>query len=293
MLRRLIGADIVLVTKLSPNLGQVKADSGQIEQVLMNLAVNARDAMPGGGSLTIETQVVRLDETYCRPFADVDPGDYVLLAVSDSGCGMDEAIRARIFEPFFTTKGQGKGTGLGLATVHGIVKQSRGHVAVYSEVGHGTTFKVYLPQVSSPLSRVRSDASALAMPTGSETVLLAEDEDAVRALAVHILRSCGYQILESANGRDAIRLAENATGPIHLLISDVVMPYLSGRALAERITAMRHECRVLFLSGYTDDAVIRHGVLEADFAFLQKPFSPFSLAQKVRSVLDATTKADM
>ncbi|HKV41060.1 MAG TPA: ATP-binding protein, partial [Blastocatellia bacterium] len=270
----------------SPALGEVKADPGQIEQILMNLAVNARDAMPRGGSLTIETQNVYLDETYCRALTDLLPGDYILLAVSDTGAGMDEATRGRIFEPFFTTKGVGRGTGLGLATVHGIVKQSNGHVAVYSEVGHGTAFKIYLPLISGPLTAMRSSVSSTEMPKGVETVLLVEDEDAVRALATHVLGQCGYQVLDAANGMDAIRLAETMTEPIHLLISDVVMPHLGGRALAERFAVLRPDCKVLFLSGYTDDAVIRHGVLEAEFAFLQKPFSPSSLAQKVRSVLD-------
>jgi len=293
MLRRLIGEDVVLATKLSPNLGRVKADPGQIEQVLMNLAVNARDAMTHGGSLTIETQSVTLDQSYCKPFADLEPGKYVLLAVSDTGCGMDEAIKSRIFEPFFTTKRQGKGTGLGLATVHGIVKQSRGHVAVYSEVGLGTTFKVYLPQVSGPLTNIRADVPSVAMPTGTATILLVEDEDAVRALAMNILSSCGYRMIEATNGKDALLLAEKEPGPIHLLISDVVMPHLGGRALAEQVISKRPECRTLFLSGYTDDAIIRHGVLGAEFAFLQKPFSPSTLAQKVRSVLDGSKPAQL
>ncbi|NOT08611.1 MAG: PAS domain S-box protein, partial [Gemmatimonadales bacterium] len=286
ILRRLIGEDVVFVTNLDRTVGGVKADPGQVEQVLMNLVVNARDAMPMGGRLTIETQVVHLDESYCRRVPDLDPGDYVLLAVSDTGCGMDDATQAKIFEPFFTTKGQGKGTGLGLATVHGIVKQSRGHVAVYSEVGQGSTFKVYLPQVSDPFSAARPNAPLAGMPSGTETVLLVEDEGAVRTLACHILRRCGYRVMEAADGQDAVRLAESEAGPIHLLVSDVVMPFLGGRALAERIAATRPDCRVLFLSGYTDDAVIRHGVLEAECAFLQKPFSASSLALKVRSVLD-------
>jgi PAS domain S-box-containing protein len=287
MLRRLIGEDIVFVTQLDPDLAQVKVDPGQMEQVLLNLAVNARDAMPTGGSLTIETQMVSLDESYCQGVADLTPGDYVLLAVSDTGCGMSPAIQARIFEPFFTTKEMGKGTGLGLATVHGIIKQSRGHVAVYSEVGHGTTFKVYLPAVSAPATRLRTEAWA-ALASGTETLLIVEDEAAVRALAIHILRGCGYRVLAAANGKEALRLAEQEPGPIHLLISDVVMPHLGGRELAQQFTALRPGTRVLFLSGYTDDAVIRHGVLEAECAFLQKPFTPSSLAQKVRSVLDNT-----
>lgn len=292
MLRRLLGEDVSLVTNLSPNLGQVKADAGQLEQVLMNLAVNARDAMPRGGRLTIETQQVFLDESYCRGVADLPPGEYVLLAVSDTGCGMDEATRGRIFEPFFTTKGLGKGTGLGLATVHGIVKQSRGHIAVYSEVGHGTAFKVYLPRVSGPASNARSELLSQTMPRGTETVLLVEDEETVRATAGHILRGCGYRVLEASNGKEGLRLSEIEPGPIHLLISDVVMPHMGGRGLAELITAKRPRCRVLFLSGYTDDAVIRHGVLEGEFAFLQKPFTPSGLAQKVRNVLDVANQGE-
>ncbi|MBX3399372.1 MAG: PAS domain S-box protein [Gemmataceae bacterium] len=287
MLRRLIGEDILLATNLAPNLGKVRVDPGQIEQVLVNLAVNARDAMPRGGHLTLETMAVTLDANYCRAYSDLVPGEYILLAVSDNGTGMDEATQSRIFEPFFTTKPVGHGTGLGLATVHGIVKQSRGHVAVYSEPGHGTTFKVYLPKVSAAASTPRIVAAPAPMPPGTETVLLVEDENAVRALGRHILRNCGYVVLDSANGKDALRFAETHPGPIHLLISDVVMPHLGGRELAERYTRIRPESRVLFLSGYTDDAVIRHGVIEAEFAFLQKPFTPSALAQKVRTVLDA------
>jgi PAS domain S-box-containing protein len=287
LLHRLLGEDVILTARLSPDLGRVKADPGQIEQVLINLAVNARDAMPTGGNLTIETQGVTLDETYCRDFPDLAPGDYVMLAMSDTGCGMDEVTQARVFEPFFTTKAVGKGTGLGLATVHGIVKQSRGHIALYSEVGQGTTVKVYLPRVSEPLTISRPEASMRAMPNGTETVLLVEDEHAVRALAARVLRGCGYHVLEANHGEDAITIAGAHPGPIHLLISDVVMPHLGGRELAAQMTGRRPECKVLFLSGYTADAVIRHGVVAADFAFLQKPFTPHSLAQKVRVVLDA------
>ncbi|MCW5968903.1 MAG: response regulator [Blastocatellales bacterium] len=292
LLRRLIGEDILLVTKLNPKLGRVKADPGQIEQVMMNLAVNARDAMPQGGNLTIETQMMHLDEHYCKGVADLNPGEYVMLAVSDSGCGMNQEVLARIFEPFFTTKNVGEGTGLGLATVHGIIKQSGGHIAVYSEQGYGTSFKIFLPQASGPTPGARPDPKSMEMPEGTETLLLVEDEDAVRMLASHILRACGYRVLEAANGRDALRLSESESGAIHLLISDVVMPYLGGRALAEQIAAARPGCRVMFLSGYTDDAVVRHGVLEAEFAFLQKPFTASSLAQKVRSVLDASRQTD-
>ncbi len=286
MLRRLIGEDVLLAVVLDPVLGRVKVDPGQMQQVLLNLAVNARDAMPQGGRLTIETRNVTLDEDYARTHPDIRPGEYAMLAVSDSGVGMDGATKARLFEPFFTTKGPGKGTGLGLATVYGIVKQSGGSIEVYSEPGQGATFKVYLPRVQEPVSSGKSFYGLRTMPRGSETVLLVEDEDAVRALAGHVLRSCGYAVLEAADGRQAVQVAEKHRGPIDLLVSDVVMPHLGGRQLAERLVAGRPGLKVLFLSGYTDDAVVRHGVLGADYAFLQKPFTTAGLAQKVREVLD-------
>ncbi|HSM81550.1 MAG TPA: response regulator, partial [Nodosilinea sp.] len=287
MLRRLIGEDVVLVTRLSPRLGRVKTDPGQIEQVLMNLAVNARDAMPQGGTLTLETEVVQLDELFCRRTAGLTPGDYVRLTVSDSGCGMDAATQAKMFEPFFTTKAVGKGTGLGLATVHGIVTQSGGHVAVESAVGQGTTFTVYLPLVADGVQRESGEGvRSHPLSQGHETVLVVEDEAAVRALETHILQRCGYRVLEAANGQEALDLAQQEPGPIHLLVSDVVMPHLGGRELAEQIACTRPDCKVLFLSGYTDDVIIHHGVETAAFAFLQKPFTPSTLAQKVRQVLD-------
>jgi two-component system, cell cycle sensor histidine kinase and response regulator CckA len=286
MLRRLIGEDIRLAAVLAPNLGHVKVDPGQIEQVIMNLAVNARDAMPTGGLLTIETANVDLSEGYADAHPEVWAGRYVLLAVSDNGSGMDEATKARIFEPFFTTKGVGKGTGLGLAVVHGIVKASGGHVAVYSEPGHGTTFKIYLPAVDSLRTGGISHPGIDATPKGAETVLLVEDDDGVRRLIAQTLRGAGYTVLEANHGGEAVRLAERYDGPVHLLVSDVVMPEMGGRVLAERLAAARPGMKVLFVSGYTDDAVVRHGVLEAEMAFLQKPFTPGLLVRKVRNVLD-------
>ncbi len=226
-----------------------------------------------------------MDDTYAREHADVQPGPHVLLAVTDSGCGMNEATVARVFEPFFTTKGE-RGTGLGLATVFGIVKQSGGHVAVYSEVGKGTTFKVYLPRVEQRPVLSKSHRGTTVLPRGRETVLLVEDEDGVRALSRHILRGFGYTVLEARDGLDALRVAEQHAGRIDLLITDVVMPRLGGREVAERLTALQPGVKVLFLSGYTDDAVVRHGILQAEVAFLQKPFSPATLAVKVRAVLD-------
>jgi CheY-like chemotaxis protein len=285
MLHRLIGEDVRLATVLDPLVWPVRADPGQLEQVLMNLAVNARDAMPAGGKLTIETRNVTLDETYVRSHADARSGPHVLVSVTDTGSGIPPEVRARIFEPFFTTKGLGKGTGLGLATVYGIVKQSSGHIAVYSEVGVGTTFKVYLPRADAP-GVVRARPVALVPPRGTETVLLAEDEGAVRALTRHFLTGCGYTVLEAGDGAEAVRVAAGHAGPIHLLITDVVMPGLGGRVAAERVTERRPEARVLFVSGYTDDAVIRHGVLREGVSFLQKPFSLIALAFKVRDVLD-------
>jgi PAS domain S-box-containing protein len=284
MLHRILGEDIQLTIVTDPESGAVKADPGQVEQVILNLVVNARDAMPQGGRLTIEVRSVDLDETYAREHADARSGPHVLLAVSDTGCGMDAAALARIWEPFFTTKGT-QGTGLGLATVHGIVKQSGGHVTVYSEVGHGTTFKAYLPRVAErPLSQIKPGQAV--MPRGSETVLLVEDEDGVRALTRRILEGCGYPVLEGRDGAEALRVAGQYQGPIHLLVTDVVLPRMGGREVAERLAGIHPKIRVLFLSGYTDDAVVRHGILEAEVAFLQKPFSPASFATKVREVLD-------
>jgi PAS domain S-box-containing protein len=285
MLRRLIGEDIHLSFLSDPDTGTVKADPGQIEQMLLNLTVNARDAMPQGGQLTIEVRNAHLDETAVGGDGDVRPGPYVLLAVSDTGCGMPPAVLERIWEPFFTTKGEA-GTGLGLATVYGIVKRSGGHVTVSSIVGAGTTFRIYLPRLDQPATVERPQAAPAVPPRGEETVLLAEDEDAVRALVRHVLQGCGYTVLEGRDGAEALRVARRHQGPIALLVTDVVMPRLSGREVAERLTAMYPGLKVLFLSGYTDDAVMRHGIQEAEVHFLQKPFSPAALVRKVREVLE-------
>ncbi len=283
LLRRLIGEDIVLDTSLDPVVSRVRADPGQLGQVLINLAVNARDAMPRGGRLTIETRDVELGEEYARLHAGVRPGRYVMTAVADTGSGMTPEVKARIFEPFFTTKGIGKGTGLGLATTYGIIKQSGGHIEVYSELGVGTTFKVYLPVVDG------SSASAPTEPVvvrgGTESVLLVEDQVNVRTFALLALQTYGYAVTPAVDGRDALNLVSGGIA-VDLLVTDVVMPGMSGRELAEALRRQNPGLKVLFTSGYTDDAVVRHGVLDADAAFLQKPYTPMALARKVREVLD-------
>jgi CheY-like chemotaxis protein len=286
MLQPLIGEDVDLFTRLTPDLGKVKADPGQIEQVLMNLTVNARDAMLKGGRLTIETANVYLDEGYVRHHAAVVAGWYVMLAVSDNGCGMDDVTQERIFEPFFTTKEVGKGTGLGLSTVYGIVKQSGGHIWVYSEVGRGTTFKVYLPCVDKSTEEPELSTDETKVLVGTETVLLVEDEEMVRDMAKEILQESGYQVLEAKHGHEALLVAEHHHGPIHLMLSDVVMPQMSGRELAEQLTPLRGEMKVLYMSGYTDDAIVHHGVLDEGMAFIGKPFTPGALARKVRETLN-------
>ncbi len=287
MLRRLIGEDIDLVTMLAEELGRVKADPGQIEQVMMNLAVNARDAMPHGGKLTIETANIVVDETYTHRHFGMKSGPYVMLAVSDTGMGMDEKTRSRIFEPFFTTKERGKGTGLGLATVYGIVKQSGGEIWVYSEPGHGSVFKVYLPRVDEVVAGSELRPGPSGLPRGQETLLLVEDEEAVRTLSRQVLEMCGYTVLEARHGEEALLLCEQYQAPIHLLVTDVIMPQMSGYELAQRLLPLRPELKVIYTSGYTDDAIVHHGVLEPGLFFLQKPFTPNSLASKVREVLDA------
>lgn len=293
MLRRLIGEDITLATVFAPAIRQVKVDPGQMEQVIINLALNARDAMPQGGRLTIETQARLLDEPYCRSHAGLKPGHYILLSLTDTGCGMAPEIKARIFEPFFTTKDQGKGTGLGLAMVFGIIKQSEGYVDVYSEAGVGSTFRIYLPAVEAATApqAAEEDEEKSITPGGHETILLVEDEAEVRGIAKLTLETQGYRVLEAENGRKGLAVAESAGVPIDLLITDVVMPEMNGRLLAEALQADHPGLKVLFMSGYTDDAIIRHGILEAKSAFLNKPFLPHSLAKKVREVLDERSPA--
>ncbi|MFZ3211913.1 MAG: PAS domain S-box protein [Terriglobales bacterium] len=286
MLRRLIGEDIHLVVDRASNLGRVKADPGQLQQVLMNLAVNARDAMPQGGKLIIATANATLDESYVHHRPVVRPGAYVVLSVSDTGCGMDKATQARIFEPFFTTKEPGKGTGLGLSTVYGIVKQSGGFVWVYSEPGQGTTFKIYLPRVDQVPEASGAEPKPV-LPGGSETILLVEDEGALRRLAQSCLQSGGYRVLEAEDGKTAVEIARRQTEPIHLLLTDVVMPAMSGVELAEQFASSWPETRLLYMSGYTDELIAQHGVLHTGTAILEKPFSRESLLRRVREVLDA------
>jgi PAS domain S-box-containing protein len=287
MLRRLIGEDVELVTKLAPDFGCARADPGQVEQVIMNLCVNARDAMPNGGRLIIETTEASLSEEYAHLHAGVAPGNYVMLAVTDTGCGMTDEVKARLFEPFFTTKPQGQGTGLGLATCYGVVKQSGGHINVYSELGRGTTFKVYLPRILEHASVTPTTPNATTAAGGSETILLVEDDHAVRGLNARLLRAKGYTVIEATNGRDALRQADQRRDKgIKLLLTDVIMPEMGGKELAEQFRATYPDAKVLFCSGYTQEAIDRGGELESGTAFLQKPFTPVLLASKIREVLD-------
>jgi two-component system cell cycle sensor histidine kinase/response regulator CckA len=291
LLGRLMGEHIEMVTRCAGNVGHVKADPAQVEQVIMNLVVNARDAMPKGGRLTVETFNVDLDSTYARDHVSVKPGPYVMLAVTDTGIGMNPETVAHIFEPFYTTKESGQGTGLGLSTVYGIVKQSGGYIWVYSEPGKGTTFKVYLPRVA---AQVDSKPEVMQLPAagkGSETILLVEDEEAVRELASRILSAKGYSVVAAKSVREAEEFSEKYTGQIHLLLTDIIMPGTSGRELARRITGRHPRTRVLYMSGYTDNVLAQGGVLEAGLSFLQKPFTPGALAQKVRDVLDSPVHA--
>jgi two-component system, cell cycle sensor histidine kinase and response regulator CckA len=287
MLRRLIGEDVEVMTVPARDLGSVKADPGQIEQVIMNLALNARDAMPLGGKLTLETSNVELSDVYAQDHHPLEPGRYVMLAVSDTGVGMDAETQSRIFEPFFTTKEVGKGTGLGLPTVYGIVKQSGGYIWVYSEPGRGTTFKIYLPRVDQPAETVGEERKSAGMPRGNETILLVEDDPQVRQLASSVLGHCGYKVLTASGPEEGLEVCRSNHKGIHLLVTDVIMPGMNGRKLAEEVTRMCRGVKVLYISGYTNNAIVHYGVLESGLWFLPKPFSLANLVAKVREVLDA------
>ncbi len=286
MLRRLIGEDIELKVELGKDIGNVRADLSQLEQVVMNLAVNARDAMPRGGTLTIETLDAVLDEGYCASRTDVEPGMYVLICIGDTGHGMTAETVDRVFEPFFTTKGKGTGTGLGLSTVYGIVKQHGGHVAVYSELGSGTTFKIYLPRVDEPVDSQPVGKETQEKPCGMETILLVEDEEAVRDLAAEALEMLGYLVLKAASPKKAVQISENHSGPIDLLLSDVILPETDGKTLYKILAKSRTHMKVLFMSGYTENFIVHRGMLDPEVSFLQKPFTVYDIARKVRSVLD-------
>jgi CheY-like chemotaxis protein len=287
MLRRLIDENIELTMVPGKQIGRVKADSGYVGQVLMNLVVNARDAMLNGGKLTIATNNVTLDENYARTHTGAIPGDYVMLSVSDTGTGMTDAVKAHLFEPFFTTKPKGKGTGLGLATCRTIVQQSGGHIGVYSEVGKGTTFKIYFPRVEQPMDRSTKPGETSPLPRGTETLLLVEDEPSVRHLTCRILESQGYNVLRANNGQDALHVTREHKGsPIRLVVTDVIMPLMGGKVMAEWLKTTYPDLKILFTSGYTDDAIAQHGVLETGVEFLSKPYTPAMLARKVREMLD-------
>jgi two-component system sensor histidine kinase EvgS len=285
MLSRLIGEDIEIITRLDPSLGSVMADPSQMNQVLMNLAVNARDAMPEGGRIVIETLNTDLDEGYAAQHAGVEAGPYVLLSITDTGAGMTQEVMEHIFEPFFTTKGTGAGTGLGLPTVYGIVKQSGGWIWVYSEPGKGSTFKVYFPRAGGAPEPLPAPVAAAETPRGTETVLVVEDQTEVRRLTLAVLKSQGYRLLEAPNGSEALSLCERDPGPIHLLITDVVMPGMTGRELATRLLALRPSLKILYISGYTANVIAHEGLLDPGVAYLPKPFSPAQLTAKVREVL--------
>jgi two-component system cell cycle sensor histidine kinase/response regulator CckA len=287
LLRRLLGEDVAIRTTLAPDCGSVKADQGQLEQVIVNLAVNARDAMPNGGRLALETRNVDLDGDYPTERVTIPAGRYVMLAVTDSGTGMDVQTKTRIFEPFFTTKPVGKGTGLGLATVYGVVQQSGGYIWLYSELGHGTSFKIYLPRVDAVQPTPVGAERLAAARDGTETVLVAEDEDAVRHIIAKALEARGYRVLTARDGVEALALACRHAGQIDLLVTDVVMPDMNGRELSRQLTEARPTVKTLYLSGYTDDAMLHRGVLQEGVPFLQKPFSLDALACKVREVIEA------
>jgi PAS domain S-box-containing protein len=285
MLRRLIGEDVELCTLFDPELGNVKADPGQFEQVILNLAVNARDAMPRGGKLTIQTANVTLDQKTRFRNRDLDVGEYVMVAITDTGVGMTEEVKSHLFEPFFTTKGVGRGTGLGLATCYGIICQSDGDIRVYSELNCGTTFKIYLPRVDAPTTVTDTNTDPDTLPEGSESILIVEDEAAVRRLAASVLRGAGYQVQEARDAIEALALVESKQ-PFDLVVTDVIMPKMSGKELYDQIKVIAPRIKVLFMSGYTDDALAHHGVLGPELCFLEKPFSPVGLARKVREVID-------
>ncbi len=285
-LKRALPPDITVESRLSENLALVNADSTQIQQILMNLCLNSRDAMPHGGKILIETENIEIEQGYIKNHYFAKTGPHVLLTFRDTGAGMNKEVLSRIFEPFFTTKPVGKGTGLGLSTVYGIVKQSEGEVWCYSEPGQGTTFKIYLPRVEEEMSLLPHRDDKDSLPGGRETIFLVEDEPSVRGLAVQVLRESGYNLLQAANGTEALRVAQEYAGKIHLLLTDVVMPQMGGKELADRLKPLRPDIKVLFTSGYTDNAIVHHGVLGPGIEFLQKPFSPEALAQKVREVLD-------
>ena len=287
LLRRLIRESIELVTITQPDLGLINVDPVQIQQIVMNLAVNARDAMLQGGDLTIETANVNFDDEYVREHPAVKAGPYVMLAISDSGIGMDSATQARLFEPFFTTKEKGKGTGLGLSTVYGIVKQSNGFIWVYSELGKGTTIKIYFPRAEGTITRIPKEERLEKAVGGTETLLITEDESSVRSLATRILSEQGYTMLEASNGIEALVIARAFPGEIHLVITDVVMPGMGGKALIAQLKEARPGIKALYISGYTDNAIVHHGILDSDVVFLQKPFTVESLARKVREVIDS------
>jgi nitrogen-specific signal transduction histidine kinase len=285
MLRRLIGEDIELVTVLAQDAGAVQADPSQIEQIIMNLAVNARDAMPSGGRIILETMNTELSHSYVQELREVEPGNYVMLAVSDTGTGMDAQTQAQIFEPFFTTKEMGRGTGLGLSTVYGIVTQSQGHIWVYSEVGHGTTFKIYLPRVEEPARVERQEPQPAGAARGAETILLVEDDRALRNLAVKILRREGYTVLEAEGSLQAEEICRRHQGQIDLILTDMVMPQMSGHELAKRVRSLRPHMRVLYMSGYTEYAASQRPGFELDAPLLSKPFTSVTLSSKIREVL--------
>lgn len=286
MLRRLIGEDVDLITRLEPDLGAIRADPNHVEQIILNLAINAREAMPEGGRLMIDTTDVDLDEAYTRVHVGARPGPHVMLAVSDTGFGMDAETQAHIFEPFFTTKERGRGSGLGLSTVYGIVKQTGGSIRVYSEPSRGTTFRLYFPRIRGKIEAIPRIEVDETPPTGTETVLLVEDDAMVRRVTREMLEGAGYTVIEAREGQEALEMVRTHTGVIDLMITDVVMPRMSGRETADRLTALRPTMKILYVSGYTDDAIVHHGLLEPGLAFLQKPFSRIVLTRKVREVLD-------